>query len=93
VEAGERKFGGEHVFTLIGKDHLAETFREQRKWKEAEELERQILETRKTVAGRMHPHTVISMHNLAFTLMAQGRLKEAELLSTEIKQAEMRKHN
>jgi hypothetical protein len=45
-----------------------------REWKEAEELEVQVLETRKRVLGMEHPGTLMSMANLAFTWKSQGRI-------------------
>ncbi|ORY10137.1 hypothetical protein BCR34DRAFT_486209 [Clohesyomyces aquaticus] len=47
------------------------------RWKEAEELFAQVMETRKRVLGVEPPDTLISMHNLASTLWARGRWKEA----------------
>lgn len=45
--------------------------------KEAEELEVQVMDTRKTVLGAEHPDTLISMWNLAYTLKHQQRNVEA----------------
>ncbi|KAF1830845.1 hypothetical protein BDW02DRAFT_506598, partial [Decorospora gaudefroyi] len=56
------------------------TYRNQGWWKEAEELEVQVMETRKRVLGEEHPSTLISMNNLAFTFMALGKVKEAFIL-------------
>jgi hypothetical protein len=47
-------------------------------WKEVEELEIQVMETRKKVLGAEHPDTLIAMGNLASTFRNQGRWKEAE---------------
>jgi hypothetical protein len=52
--------------------NLASTYRNQGRWKEAEELEMQVMETRKKVLGQEHPDTLTSMNNLAFTLKSQG---------------------
>ncbi|OCK93590.1 uncharacterized protein K441DRAFT_565439, partial [Cenococcum geophilum 1.58] len=52
-------------------------YREQGRWKKAEELEMQIIETSKRVLGEGHPDTLTSMKNLAFTLKSQGRNNEA----------------
>jgi hypothetical protein len=40
------------------------------RWKEADELELQVLEARKKVLGEEHPDTLIGMGNLAHTLKA-----------------------
>lgn len=37
------------------------------RWEEAEQLEAQVIETRKTKLGADHPSTLTSMANLAFT--------------------------
>ncbi|KAH8724301.1 hypothetical protein GQ44DRAFT_618470, partial [Phaeosphaeriaceae sp. PMI808] len=47
------------------------------RWKEAEELEVQVMETRKRVLGEEHPDTLTSMNNLAFTLKGQGLTNKA----------------
>ena len=46
--------------------NLASTFWNQGRWKEAEELFVQVMETRKRVLGAEHPSTLTSMANLAF---------------------------
>jgi hypothetical protein len=57
--------------------NLAGTYRNQGRWKEAEELQVQVMQTRKRVLGNEHPHTLISMGNLAYTLQSQARYTEA----------------
>jgi hypothetical protein len=47
------------------------------RFKEAEKLFMQVMETRKTKLGADHPDTLSSMHNLAFTLQSQTRRQEA----------------
>ncbi|KAH8768413.1 hypothetical protein F5883DRAFT_366242, partial [Diaporthe sp. PMI_573] len=58
--------------------NLASTFWNRGRWKEAEELEVQVKDTRKRVLGEEHPSTLTSMANLASTYRNQGRWKEAE---------------
>ncbi|KAL2819850.1 hypothetical protein BDW59DRAFT_164884 [Aspergillus cavernicola] len=53
-------------------------------WKEAEELDVQVLEIRKQVLGPVHPETLRSMANLAATYRDLGRLKEAEELGLQV---------
>jgi hypothetical protein len=60
--------GEEHPSTLTSMANLASTYRNQGRWKEAEELFVQVMETRKRVLGEEHPSTMTSMNNLAFTL-------------------------
>jgi hypothetical protein len=62
--------------------NLASTFWNQGRWKEAEELEVQVMETRKRVLGQEHPSTLTSMNNLAWTLKSHGRDDEALKLIT-----------
>ncbi|KAF1813825.1 hypothetical protein P152DRAFT_394012, partial [Eremomyces bilateralis CBS 781.70] len=57
---------------------------EQDRWKEAEELEVQVMEASKRVLGAEHPHTLTSMNNLASTYWNQGRWKEAEELEAQM---------
>ena len=58
------------------KNNLASAFWNQGRWKEAEELEVQVMEVRKRVLGQEHPDTLTSMGNLASTFSYQGRWKE-----------------
>ncbi|KAI0615824.1 TPR-12 multi-domain protein, partial [Pyrenophora tritici-repentis] len=60
--------------------NLAATYRNQGRWKEAEELQVQVLQTSKRVLTDEHPDTLSSMNNLALTYWNQGRWKEAEEL-------------
>jgi hypothetical protein len=57
--------------------NLASTYSNQGRWKVAEELQVQVMQTSKRVLGDEHPHTLTSMHNLAFTLQSQARRQEA----------------
>ena len=65
------------MLTSIAK--LASTYCNQGCWKEAEELEIQVMKTRKKVLGEEHPSTLTSMNNLAFTLKSKS--SEAEAIS------------
>jgi hypothetical protein len=60
-----RVLGEEHPDTLTSIDNLASTYRNQGRWKEAEELEVQVMETSSRVLGEEHPSTLTSMDNLA----------------------------
>ena len=51
---------------------LMSAYRIQGRWKEAEELEAQVMETFKRVLGAEHPDTLTSMANLAWTYGNQG---------------------
>ena len=76
--------GQEHPDTLRSMNMLASTYLSQGRWKEAEELMMQVMETRKRVLGQEHPNTLTSMNNLASTYQSQGRRKEAEELRLQV---------
>lgn len=57
--------------------NLGSTYWSQGRWKEAEQLEVQAMETRTIRLGAEHPDTLASMANLAFTLNTAGRCSEA----------------
>jgi hypothetical protein len=56
----------------------------QGRWEEAEELDIEVMETRKTKLGADHPNTLTNMANLAAMFWNQGRWKEAEELEVEV---------
>ncbi|KAI2863719.1 hypothetical protein CBS13152_11227 [Aspergillus niger] len=58
-------------------------------WKKAEQLQVQVMETRKIKLGEDHPNTLTSMANLASTYRNQGRWEKAEQLEVQV--MEMRK--
>jgi hypothetical protein len=62
---------------LTSMANLASTYRNPGRWKEAEELEVQVIETRKRVLGKGHPSMLTSINNLAFTLKERGQNTEA----------------
>jgi hypothetical protein len=77
AERRKKILGAEYLSTLTSMGNLASTYRNQGRWKEAEDLEVQVMETRKRVLGKEHPSTMTSMNNLAFTWKGQGRGAEA----------------
>ncbi|KAL2833728.1 violaceus kinesin [Aspergillus cavernicola] len=54
------------------------------RYKEAEELEVQVLEIQKQALGPEHPDTLISMANLALTYWNQGQWRKAEELGVQV---------
>ncbi|WZH42130.1 uncharacterized protein QYS62_003120 [Fusarium acuminatum] len=54
------------------------------RWKEAEELQVDVVEIRRRVLGEEHPDTLKGMNNLASTYWNQGRWKEAEELGVDV---------
>jgi hypothetical protein len=63
--------------------NLARTYADQGRWKEAEELEVQVVETSKRVLGEQYPDTLIQMSNLAITLKERGQNADAIKLREE----------
>jgi tetratricopeptide (TPR) repeat protein len=59
-------------------------------YKAAEELEVQVMETRKKVLGDEHADTLTSMANLAATYSNQGRWREAEELDVQVMETRKR---
>ncbi|KAI3318787.1 hypothetical protein HD806DRAFT_548919 [Xylariaceae sp. AK1471] len=56
----------------------------QGKWRDAEQLESEVLTIRERILGRENPNTLNSMANLAFIYWSQGRWREAEMLEIEV---------
>jgi hypothetical protein len=77
LETFKRVLGDDHPYTLISIGNLASTYRSQGRWKEAEELDVQVLKTFKRVLGEEHPDTLNSMNNLAFTWKSHGSMRKA----------------
>jgi tetratricopeptide (TPR) repeat protein len=76
--------------TLNSMTWLASTYRNQGRWKEAEELFVRVMETSSRVLGEEHPDTLTSMANLASTFWNQGRWKEAEELFVRVMETSSR---
>ena len=75
-----------NAFTLLDtiKFSLVAIFTLRGLWQDAEELNVQVMETRKRVLGAEHPDTLISIANLASTYRNQGRWKKAEELEVQV---------
>ncbi len=80
----KRVLGEEHPDTLLAMANLASTYWDQGRWKDAEELQLQVLTSQKRVLGEEHPDTLSAMGNLASTYWNQGRQKEAEELQLQV---------
>ena len=86
----QKVLGLEHPTTLTSMANLASTYRNQGRWKEAEELEVQVMETSSRVLGLEHPSTLTSMDSLASTYRKQGRWKDAEELNVQVMETSSR---
>jgi hypothetical protein len=67
IETRKRVLREEYLDTLNSIANLAATYRNQGRWKKAEELEVQVMETSSRVLGEEHPSTLASTGNLAYT--------------------------
>src|SRR5258707_1003331 len=76
--------GERSLDTLSG---LAAMLHAQGRYGEAEEVEREILQSTERVLGSDHPETLSAMNNLAQTLNAQGDLAGADELEEQVLQA------
>src|SRR6202035_4418496 len=76
--------GQRSLDTLSG---LAAMLHAQGRYGEAEDVERQILQSSERVFGSDHPETLSSMNNLAQTLYAQGDLARAYELQEQVVEA------
>ena len=72
------------------KNNLALTYQSQGRWREAEELFVQVIDTSLKELGEEHPSTLTSMDNLASTFRMQGRWKEAEKLEVKVMETSLR---
>ncbi|KAK3361036.1 hypothetical protein B0T24DRAFT_671680 [Lasiosphaeria ovina] len=63
---------------------LGRIYYDEGRWKEAEKLFVQVMETSKTKLGADHPDTLTSIANLASTYRNQGRWEEAEKLEVQV---------
>ena len=83
METSKRVLGQEHPSTLTSMDNLVLTYQNQGRWKEAEELFVQVIDTRKRVLGYQDPDTLTSLAGLAATYLSQGRSSEAKELQID----------
>ncbi|KAJ5288302.1 hypothetical protein N7508_011077 [Penicillium antarcticum] len=72
---------------LDSTDMLATAYWLEGQWEKAEQLQVQMMKTRKTKLGKNHPDTLNSMTNLASTYRNQGRWEEAEQLHMQVMRA------
>ena len=61
MDTRKRELGSEHPDTLSSMINLASTYWNQGRWKEAEELNMQVIEIKKRVLGEEHPDTLTSV--------------------------------
>ncbi|KAJ5955445.1 hypothetical protein N7501_009724 [Penicillium viridicatum] len=78
------KSGEEHKEVADSIGMLAIAYGLEGRWKEAEQLELQVVETRKSKLGESHPDSLTSMNHLALIYREQGRWEEAERLELQV---------
>jgi hypothetical protein len=61
-------------------ENLASVLYDELRWKEAEELQRRVVDARKKVYGPDHALVLGGTANLAVSILQQGRSDEAEML-------------
>ncbi|KAJ6004729.1 hypothetical protein N7540_013098 [Penicillium herquei] len=76
--------GEEHEEVLDSTSMLATAYWLDGRWKEAEQLEVQVMETRRTKLGADHPSTLTSRANLGSTYGKQGRWEDAGQLFVQV---------
>jgi tetratricopeptide (TPR) repeat protein len=84
VASQSSMLGQKDVLTLVSRQGLASTYMKLGRWKEAEELQRQLVTTMKVVLGPEHDDTMGVIQDLAWTYSKQGRWKEAEELARQV---------
>jgi len=84
--------GPDHDDTLSVSSDLANNLDAQGKHAEAEKLEREILNRRRTTLGPEDAHTLGSMDTLALILLGENRLAEADALESEALAIQRRLH-
>jgi tetratricopeptide (TPR) repeat protein len=80
----------DHTSRLEAKSALAHSYRWHGKYEEAEEVENQVMETRKRVLGIDHPETIRSMAEVAWAQSRQGHWNKAEPLQVKVFELSMK---
>ncbi|PVF91851.1 hypothetical protein CPB86DRAFT_802509 [Serendipita vermifera] len=78
-----KEFGRRDPRALSIRGRLGSALARCGEWKEAEEVEREVLELCKESLGPLHPDTIAAMNNLASTLHVRGQLEGAEQMKRE----------
>lgn len=79
----ERQLGKEHYDTLMARTNLAWIYFKQRRLVEAEFIQRDVLETGRSVLGSDHLYTLYMMLRLGVTVGESGRHKKAMRILSE----------
>ncbi|KAI0536694.1 TPR domain protein [Xylaria digitata] len=92
----EAELGAQHPDTLTSMSNLALVLRNERKYDEAEMLNRQALKKKKEVLEKHHPSTLTAASNLALVLHEQKKYNKSESLNRQAlnsREAELEKQH
>ncbi|KAM0462323.1 hypothetical protein ACHAPV_003797 [Trichoderma viride] len=78
-----RLYGPNHVDTLHSEQLIAESYCQQNRFTEAEEIENRVLKEFRSSHGEQHIYTLQSMHNVANIMCKQLQFEPAEELQTQ----------
>jgi eukaryotic-like serine/threonine-protein kinase len=87
---GLRKLKGVDRQRLTTIANLAQLYKDQAKYSQAEQLYNEVLKAAPAVFGAEHPSTLVLMNNLAQVYLDEGRLAEAESLQRKVADADSR---
>ncbi|PVF91412.1 TPR-like protein [Serendipita vermifera] len=79
-----KEFGRYDSRALSIRGRLGSALRECGEWKQAEKIEREVLELCQKALGPRHPDTIHAMGELAYTLGHCGQLEKAEKIQQEV---------
>ena len=80
----ENVLGDCHLAVLALKSILSSILREETSWKEAEEVEQEVLVARKKMYGQKHPETLSSLKAMTTIYRGLGRVLDAENTAREL---------
>ncbi|PVF93981.1 protein prenylyltransferase [Serendipita vermifera] len=81
---GIKNFGLRDSRVLSIRGRLGSALHQCGEWKEAEKIQREVLELSREILGSQHRDTIRVMGNLALTLGYRGQLEEAEKIQREV---------
>jgi tetratricopeptide (TPR) repeat protein len=83
IESARRVLGPQHPSTLTAMSNLVSLLDEEKRFAEAEKLNREVLEAQRRSLGPEHASTLLSMGNLGFVLIEEKNYSEAEKVLRE----------
>lgn len=80
----EKALGPDHEHTLKSKGNLALTLHQQRRYKEAEKLNIEVLEARKRTLGEDHEDTLLSISTYSGNIYARTMFRQQRCIASWI---------